>query len=112
MKQGTLTAVAATMMQEFARTVEAAEKETAAAIADNTAAIRLAMNLRAESEELIQAKQREAAQLISDSIALKEEADADFKMAMAAILKQADGMAGDKIADAGKLKLISSKKAA
>jgi hypothetical protein len=112
MKQGTVTAIAATMMQEFARTVEAAEKEQALAQQDNIKAIRLALNTRAEEERVIQEKQHEAAKLIAESISLKEQADADFEAAMQDILRQADAMSNGRIADAGKLKLITGKKSA
>lgn len=112
MQQGTITAIAATMIQDFSRTVELAEKEQAAILQNNIDAMRLAIATRAQDEETIQEKQREAAKLIKESIALKETADEAFNQSMTHLLKQGENIATGKLADASKLKLITSKRAA
>ena len=112
MKQGTVTAIAATMMQDFARTVEVAEKEQAAAIADVEAAQTAAMKAREERQAEIDAKRKDAAELLAQSLEIEEQANADFIEAMAASMKSLRQMATEKVSDVGKLKLVGGRKAA
>jgi hypothetical protein len=112
MKQGTITSIAATMMQDFARTVEVAEKAQADLITGVAAAQSNAIQTRQQRQVEIDEKRREGGELIAESLRLEQDANAEFDQAMALTIKELHQCSGEKIADAAKLKLISNKKVA
>jgi Tfp pilus tip-associated adhesin PilY1 len=110
MKQGTLAAVAATMVQEFARAVESAEKEQSAAISDIATQQHEIMEKRRQRQDEIDSKRREAGELIAECLDMEAEANTEFYQAMGEATRGLSDLSQEKRARASKLKLISSRK--